>query len=96
MVFFEKPFVKFERLLLSCLRDVPAGPFEELYVQPAAGDAGGALGAALWVHHGLLGKPREFVMEHAAWGPGFETAGRVGAPRPRPPQHPSPIPAGPR
>jgi carbamoyltransferase len=50
------------------------GPFEELYVQPAAGDAGGALGAALWVHHGLLGKPREFVMEHAAWGPGFGTA----------------------
>jgi carbamoyltransferase len=43
-------------------------PFEELYVQPSAGDGGGALGAALWAHHVLLGQPRRFVMEHAAWG----------------------------
>lgn len=43
-------------------------PFEELYVQPAAGDAGGALGAALYVYHVLLGQPRRFVLEHAAWG----------------------------
>jgi carbamoyltransferase len=43
-------------------------PFEELYVQPAAGDSGGALGAALWGHHAVLGRPRGFVMEHAAWG----------------------------
>jgi carbamoyltransferase len=43
-------------------------PFEELYIQPAAGDAGGALGAALYVYHVLLGKPRQFVMEHAYWG----------------------------
>jgi carbamoyltransferase len=34
------------------------GPFESLWVQPAAGDAGGALGAALFVWHQLLGKPR--------------------------------------
>ena len=34
------------------------GPFEQLWVQPAAGDAGGALGAALWVWHGVLGNPR--------------------------------------
>ncbi len=44
------------------------GPFEELYVQPAAGDSGGALGAALWAHHAVLGRPRGFVMEHASWG----------------------------
>jgi carbamoyltransferase len=44
------------------------GPFDELYVQPAAGDSGGALGAALWAHHAVLGQPRAFVMEHAAWG----------------------------
>jgi carbamoyltransferase len=31
---------------------------EDLWIQPAAGDAGGALGAALWTWHGLLGKPR--------------------------------------
>jgi carbamoyltransferase len=33
------------------LRD---GPFEKIWIQPAAGDAGGALGAALFVHHQLL------------------------------------------
>ncbi len=43
-------------------------PFEQLYVQPAAGDGGGALGAALWAYNTLLGKPREFQMEHAYWG----------------------------
>jgi len=42
--------------------------FEEIFVQPAAGDAGGALGAALWAHNSLLGKPRTFRMEHAYWG----------------------------
>jgi carbamoyltransferase len=42
--------------------------FEELYIQPAAGDGGGALGAALWAYNTLLGKPRNFTMEHAYWG----------------------------
>jgi carbamoyltransferase len=42
--------------------------FEELYIQPAAGDSGGALGAALWAYHSALGKPRAFRMEHAYWG----------------------------
>ncbi|UCE41336.1 MAG: hypothetical protein JSV17_18205, partial [Candidatus Aminicenantes bacterium] len=43
-------------------------PFVEFFIQPSAGDGGGALGAALHVYHGLLGKPRTFVMEHAYWG----------------------------
>jgi carbamoyltransferase len=43
-------------------------PFEELYVQPSAGDGGGAVGAALYAYHAILGKPRQFVMEHAYWG----------------------------
>ena len=43
-------------------------PFEQLFVQPAAGDAGGALGAALWAYNSLLGKPRSFTMRHAYWG----------------------------
>jgi carbamoyltransferase len=43
-------------------------PFEEIFVQPAAGDGGGALGAALWAYNGLLGKPRTFTMQHAYWG----------------------------
>jgi carbamoyltransferase len=46
-------------------------PFEKLYVQPAAGDAGLAVGAAYYVWHQKLRKPRSFVMEHAYWGPGF-------------------------
>lgn len=41
---------------------------EALFVQPAAGDSGGALGAALYLYHALLGKPRRFTMEHAYWG----------------------------
>lgn len=43
-------------------------PFEGLYVQPAAGDAGGALGAALYAWHVMLQKPRTFVMKHCLWG----------------------------
>jgi len=43
-------------------------PFEELFIQPSAGDGGGSLGAALHVYHGLLGKPRTFVLKHAYWG----------------------------
>ena len=43
-------------------------PFEELYVHPAAGDGGAAVGAALYGYHAILGKARGFVMEHAAWG----------------------------
>jgi carbamoyltransferase len=35
------------------------GPFENIWVQPAAGDAGGALGAALAAWHHMLGKPRQ-------------------------------------
>ena len=46
-------------------------PFEELYVQPAAGDSGGAVGAALYVYHALLGQPRKFVMQHAYWGSSY-------------------------
>lgn len=41
---------------------------EDLYIQPAAGDSGGALGAALYAYHVLLGQPRKFVLDHAYWG----------------------------
>lgn len=43
-------------------------PIQELFIQPSAGDGGGALGAALFAYHQVLGKPRAFVMEHAYWG----------------------------
>ncbi len=42
--------------------------FTDLFIQPAAGDGGGALGAALYVHNALLGGARSPVMEHAYWG----------------------------
>jgi len=45
-----------------------------LFVQPAAGDSGGALGAALYQYHAVLGHPRKFVMEHAAWGMEYSPA----------------------
>jgi carbamoyltransferase len=50
-------------------------PFERLYVQAAAGDAGGAIGAAFVTWHELnRGAGREMVMDHAAWGPEFTPA----------------------
>src|SRR5919204_293886 len=126
VVFFEKPFVKFERLLLSRLQTFPrshrvfreamitwlgdklwikhligkrlgvapnrilfsehhlshaasayfCSPFDAAAVLTVdgvgewttAGVGGGALGAALFAYHAVLGQPRGFVMEHAAWG----------------------------
>jgi carbamoyltransferase len=46
--------------------------FEQVFIQPAAGDAGTALGAAQYLWHHVLGRPREFVMEHAFWGRAFD------------------------
>jgi hypothetical protein len=46
-------------------------PFEELYVQPSAGDGGGALGAALYAWHCALGNSQRFVMDHAYWGQSY-------------------------
>src|SRR5262249_10663047 len=45
--------------------------FERVYVQSAAGDAGGAIGAAYAAWH-KLGGARSFVMDHAYWGPAFD------------------------
>ena len=53
------------------------GAFEKIWVQPAAGDAGGALGAALAAYHGYLDLPRETCtsydrMQGSYLGPQFE------------------------
>ncbi len=59
---------------LNCVangRIVREGPFDELWVQPAAGDAGSALGAALFIHNCVLGNPRSWKMDHAYWGPSY-------------------------
>ena len=47
-------------------------PFEEIYIQSAAGDAGTSLGAAYYVYNHILGKPRDFVMTSSCWGPSFD------------------------
>jgi carbamoyltransferase len=47
-------------------------PFRDVYIQAAAGDAGGAIGAAYWVWSEILGNARAFVMDHAYWGPEYD------------------------
>lgn len=42
--------------------------FKDIFIQPSAGDSGGALGAALWFNHTVLNKKRVFVLDHAYWG----------------------------
>jgi carbamoyltransferase len=46
-------------------------PFEDVYIQPASGDNGTALGAAYYVCNQVLKQPRRFVMNHGYWGPEF-------------------------
>lgn len=48
-------------------------PFKNVYLQSAAGDAGGAIGGAFAVWH-KIGGLRSFVMDHAYWGPRFGSA----------------------
>jgi carbamoyltransferase len=50
---------------------VPNTPFGEIFIQPAASDAGTALGVAYYIYHQILGQPRCFVMDHAYTGPRF-------------------------
>ncbi len=42
--------------------------YDEIYIQPAAGDSGGALGAALWVYNCVLQNKKRFLMNHAYYG----------------------------
>jgi len=59
---------------LNCLTNqqaFEAGPFGQLYIQPAAHDAGTGLGAAYFVWHHLLGRDRQGFMVHAYHGPEF-------------------------
>jgi len=46
-------------------------PFDELWIQPAAGDDGGALGAALWAWHMVLGNPRKWTQPHSYYGKSY-------------------------
>src|SRR5881396_3913936 len=56
---------------LNCVangRLLREGPFEDIWIQPAAGDAGGALGAALFTWHQLLDRPRTPIMPDGQHG----------------------------
>ena len=46
-------------------------PFQEIFIQPAAGDAGTAIGAAYYIYHSTLGEPRCFTMKDVFYGPGY-------------------------
>ena len=46
-------------------------PFKEIFIQPAAGDSGTAVGVCYYIHNMILHQPRSFVMEHAYTGPEF-------------------------
>ena len=54
-------------------------PFNKIYIQPAAHDAGGAVGAAYYLYNHILDKPRNFIMKSDFWGPEFseEEIGRT-------------------
>ena len=56
---------------LNCVangRLLREGPFQDIWIQPAAGDAGGSLGAALFVWHQLLGNTRQRIDRDAQSG----------------------------
>jgi carbamoyltransferase len=67
---------------LNCVgngRILREGPFERIWIQPAAGDAGGSLGVALLIWHRHMGEPRAVrggfdTMKGACLGPGFSEA----------------------
>jgi carbamoyltransferase len=61
---------------LNCVanaRILREGPFKNIFIQPASGDAGGALGAAQDVWHNILGNPKtpDTMMRHCFLGPSF-------------------------
>ena len=62
---------------LNCVangRVLREGPFKDIFIQPAAGDAGGALGVAAYIYHSVLDNPRIESMEHAYLGPEYSEA----------------------
>jgi carbamoyltransferase len=62
---------------LNCVMNArirDSGLFESVWVQPAAGDAGTALGAALWIDREKRGGDRRWHMSHAHLGPAYDDA----------------------
>jgi len=62
---------------LNCVansRILAETPFEEIFIQPASGDSGAAMGAALYAWHCFLQKQRKFVLKHSFWGKDYSKA----------------------
>jgi carbamoyltransferase len=49
-------------------------PFKDIFIQPAAGDAGGALGAAFYLEHKITGIDRQYILDNAYFGPSFSSS----------------------
>jgi carbamoyltransferase len=63
---------------LNCVanaRIVREGPFADVFIQPAAGDAGGALGAAALADAELAGRRSPSRLRHVYWGPSLSSSG---------------------
>ncbi|HEX6791232.1 MAG TPA: carbamoyltransferase [Candidatus Krumholzibacteria bacterium] len=61
---------------LNCVangRVVKETPYKDVFIQPAAGDAGGAVGVATYLYHTVLGNERKWKWEHAYLGPEYST-----------------------
>jgi len=59
---------------LNCVanwRMLKESGIKDIFIQPAAGDSGGALGTAFYIYNTVLRNQRAFRMEHAFWGPSF-------------------------
>lgn len=62
---------------LNCVanwRILQESGFKNIFIQPAAGDSGGAVGTAFYIYNSVLGRPREYVMNNALLGPSFTDA----------------------
>jgi carbamoyltransferase len=61
-------------VFLNCVansRILESTPFKEVFVQPAAGDSGGALGTAAYIYHSILKNERNYIMNDAYLGPAY-------------------------
>lgn len=62
---------------LNCVMNgkiLAESPFKNVYVQPAASDAGGAIGAAFYIYNHILGNKRGDIMRHTFFGKGYTEA----------------------
>lgn len=50
---------------------LPQTSFDDIYIQPASGDAGTALGVCYYIYHQILGQPRSFIMQGPDTGPHY-------------------------